>query len=72
MISALFRINNGMAGEIFVNGLATSTTHLKQLRQQMSIIPQDPVIFSDNVRANLGTSVLKISAFKSLKIIENY
>lgn len=53
MISALFRINNGTSGEIFVNGLATSTTHLKQLRQQISIIPQDPVIFSDNVRANL-------------------
>jgi len=43
-----------MSGEIFVNGEATSTTHLKQLRQQISIIPQDPVIFSDNVRANLG------------------
>ena len=38
-----------------VNGSSTGSTHLKQLRQKISIIPQEPVIFSDNVRANLGT-----------------
>ena len=54
LVSALFRINNGLAGELFVDGIAASETHLKQLRQKISIIPQDPVIFSDNVRANLG------------------
>ena len=54
LLSALFRINNGLSGELFVDGLPTSTTHLKQLRQKISIIPQDPVIFSDDVRANLG------------------
>ena len=59
LISALFRINNGISGEIFVDGLATGTTHLKQLRQKISIIPQEPVIFSDNVRANLGTNKYK-------------
>lgn len=64
MISALFRINNGISGEITVNGRATSTIHLKKLRQQISIIPQDPVIFSDNVRANLGMDLTETSVLK--------
>jgi ATP-binding cassette subfamily C (CFTR/MRP) protein 4 len=36
-----------------VNGSPTGATHLKKLRQGISIIPQEPVIFSDSVRANL-------------------
>ena len=61
LISALFRINNGIDGDILVNGSSTGSTHLKQLRQKISIIPQEPVIFSDNVRANLGTNNLRSS-----------
>ena len=64
LISALFRINNGIDGDIFVNGSSTGSTHLKQLRQKISIIPQEPVIFSDNVRANLGMSSLEFKPEK--------
>ena len=47
-----------------VNGSSTGSTHLKQLRQRISIIPQEPVIFSDNVRANLGMKNLDFQAAK--------
>ena len=54
LVSALFRINNGLSGEIFVNGNQINFTPLNYLRKKISIIPQDPVIFSDSIKANLG------------------
>ena len=53
-MSALFRINNGISGDILVNGMKINDTPLKQLRKKITIIPQDPLIFSDSIRANLG------------------
>ena len=52
---ALFRtaeIDEG-AGEIRIDGVNTKTLSLKELRRAMTVIPQDPVLFSGTLRENL-------------------
>ncbi|KAM3608366.1 uncharacterized protein V6R79_023940 [Siganus canaliculatus] len=52
LISALFRLAEP-EGRIMIDGLLTSEIGLHTLRQKMSIIPQDPVLFTGTVRKNL-------------------
>ncbi|XP_072539978.1 ATP-binding cassette sub-family C member 4 isoform X1 [Salminus brasiliensis] len=52
LISALFRLAEP-EGKIYVDGLLTSEIGLHDLRQKMSIIPQDPVLFTGTMRKNL-------------------
>lgn len=42
-----------MEGEIEVDGLYTKDLYLQELRSKISIIPQDPVLFSGTLRYNL-------------------
>lgn len=52
LIGSLFRIAE-IEGEITIDGIETSTLSLEQLRSKISIIPQDPVLFSGSMRRNL-------------------
>lgn len=52
LIGSLFRIAE-IEGEIVIDGIETSTISLEQLRSKISIIPQDPVLFSGTMRRNL-------------------
>ncbi|XP_048454277.1 multidrug resistance-associated protein 4 [Rhincodon typus] len=52
LISALFRLAEP-EGKIIIDGLVTSELGLHDLRNSMSIIPQDPVLFTGTVRKNL-------------------
>jgi ABC-type multidrug transport system fused ATPase/permease subunit len=52
LISALFRLAN-VQGTITIDELDTGTVGLHELRKHVSIIPQDPVLFSGTLRRNI-------------------
>lgn len=54
LISALFRLfAEGLEGKIIIDGRDTSTLGLHELRSRISIIPQQPFLFSESLRHNL-------------------
>jgi ABC-type multidrug transport system fused ATPase/permease subunit len=53
LLLALYRMFNLESGRITVDGVDTSTLTLEQLRRGLSVIPQEPVVFSGTVRSNL-------------------
>lgn len=52
LIQALFRLAE-MGGAILIDGIDTKTVPLNRLRSSISIIPQEPVLFSGTLRKNL-------------------
>lgn len=50
---ALFRLMEAASGNIIIDGIDIATLGLHQIRSSITIIPQDPVIFSGNLRMNL-------------------
>lgn len=52
LISALFRLAQ-IEGEILIDDVATKELNLHHLRSKISIIPQEPVLFSGTLRKNL-------------------
>lgn len=49
LVGALFRMAH-VKGEIFIDGIDTSTIELQLLRSKISIIPQTPLLFSGTLR----------------------
>ncbi|NXF93849.1 MRP1 protein, partial [Eubucco bourcierii] len=49
----LFRINEAAKGEIIIDGINIAKIGLHDLRFRITIIPQDPVLFSGSLRMNL-------------------
>lgn len=50
---SLFRIIEAAEGHIEIDGIRTDALGLQDLRQRLSIIPQDPSIFEGTIRHNL-------------------
>lgn len=50
---ALFRIIEPTEGCITIGGKDITEVGLQELRSQITVIPQDPVLFSGNLRFNL-------------------
>ena len=52
LIAALFRLAEP-DGQIIIDGIESKSIGLHDLRSKISIIPQDPVLFSGSLRRNL-------------------
>ena len=50
---ALFRLVELAGGSISIDGTDVASLSLRELRRSLSIIPQDPVLFSGSLRENL-------------------
>ena len=53
---ALFRIIEAAGGRISIDGCDVSTFGLHDVRRRITVIPQDPVLFSGSLRFNLDPS----------------
>lgn len=53
IITALFRFLDPETGHITIDGVDISKIGLRNLRQAITIIPQDPTLFSGTIRSNL-------------------
>lgn len=71
LIGALFRLSY-IEGDIYLDGIETGSISLDSLRSKISIIPQDPVLFSATIRYNLDPFGLYVDAdlWKALSEVE--
>lgn len=53
LMVALLRIVELHGGSIEIDGIDIKSVGLKKLRSMIAVIPQDPVLFSGNIRSNL-------------------
>ncbi|XP_039950445.1 multidrug resistance-associated protein 1 isoform X2 [Bactrocera tryoni] len=56
---SLFRIIESAGGRILIDGVDIATLGLHMLRSRLTIIPQDPVLFSGTLRINLDPYEVK-------------
>ncbi|KAK0420356.1 hypothetical protein QR680_014630 [Steinernema hermaphroditum] len=50
---ALYRIVENASGKVIIDEVDVSQIGLKELRSRLTIVPQDPVLFSGSIRMNL-------------------
>ncbi|XP_053524633.1 ATP-binding cassette sub-family C member 2-like, partial [Artibeus jamaicensis] len=53
LTNCLFRILEAAGGQIIIDGVDVASIGLHDLREKLTIIPQDPILFSGSLRMNL-------------------
>lgn len=55
---SLFRIYEASHGSIYIDGIKISTIELTTLRSRLSVVPQDPILFTGTIRYNIGIVIV--------------
>ena len=53
LISAVYKTFASYEGQVLIDGVELSDIDLKELRGAMTVIPQDPYLFSASIRSNM-------------------
>ncbi|MES2201295.1 MAG: ATP-binding cassette domain-containing protein [candidate division FCPU426 bacterium] len=64
LVSALYRFYPIQRGDILLDGLSTLSMRRRDFRRKMSLVPQDPFLFSGSVLENLRLSDASVSREK--------
>ncbi|KAJ6780358.1 hypothetical protein PWT90_06553 [Aphanocladium album] len=59
LTNALLRFINPTKGSIFIDGLDIATVKIQRLREVLTLIPQDPFLFSETLRSNVDPNGTK-------------
>jgi ATP-binding cassette, subfamily B, bacterial len=54
LMNLLMRFHDPVSGRILIDGMDIKDVTLKSLRQQMAVVPQDSVLFSGTIAANIA------------------
>lgn len=73
LVNLLPRFYNAQAGDILIDGVNIQDVTLKSLRRQIGIVPQDTVLFSGTIAANIafGQTEFDLDAIESAAKIAN-
>ncbi|ELK35658.1 Canalicular multispecific organic anion transporter 1 [Myotis davidii] len=71
LTNSLFRILEASGGQIIIDGVDIASIGLHDLREKLTIIPQDPVLFSGSLRVNLDpfNSYSDEEVWKALELV---
>ena len=53
LMMALYRIVEPWSGRVVIDSIDVSTIGLRDLRSRLSLVPQDPIVFSGTIRSNV-------------------
>lgn len=53
LMMALYRIVEPSSGRVVIDSIDVSTIGLRDLRSRLSLVPQDPIVFSGTIRSNV-------------------
>ncbi|VDL97758.1 unnamed protein product [Schistocephalus solidus] len=72
LVLGLFRVLEPAEGHIFIDGLDVSNLGLHDLRGRITLIPQDPVLFSGTLRFNLDpfNSYDDVTVWEALRLAD--
>lgn len=73
LMNLLMRFHDPQSGKILIDGINICDVTLKSLRQQMAIVPQDSILFSGTIAANIafGQTEFSLSAVSAAAKIAN-
>jgi ABC-type transport system involved in Fe-S cluster assembly fused permease/ATPase subunit len=65
---SLFRFVEPSNGRIFIDGIDINAIGVEDLRSRITIIPQDPILFTGNYKIHLIVLIVKIFVILIIKI----